>query len=484
MVISSPDTNSAFDSNVELNFDKRVLIEQVRYIEAEQTRLSGSNNIQEPISSDFAPNQHFEGRLWQRAYNLVERNDSAEQLVEQTGQAAKRFRLANLVVIIIAILLGAFGISYAINEVSGSSHTINIYWLLLILLGFNFISMLLWFVGITLNAQGLTSGVLARLAGWLPSHFRGKENASDRAWFNCHFSGRVGKWHFSKITHRLWLVYLFTGLIFLFILLMVRQYDFVWGTTLLSDHVFVTLTEVLSMPLQVLGFSTPTIEQIQQTRIGAEQILTVEHRSHWAQFLLGALLCFGILPRLLLLVWSILMHRNAQRRFKLDHYLPYYIHLRQQLMPLATHGQIIDADQSPPVAAKKTVNKVGQHTLPEGAKWVAVETDQNIKWPPASVIVENDFGQIVDRDSLAQVLQRLQQCRRPVIAIAVSSIRPPDRGIQRLVSTLKSNSEQGWLVLLQSKDDDNISESRLADWYRLAETVGISADHVISMRAS
>ena len=474
MVISNSDTNS------ELNFDKRVVIEQIRYIETEQIHLKDTGSA----PSDFSTNQHFEDRLWLRAHHLVERND----LAEQTAQAAKRFRLANTIVIIIAILLGAFGITYAINEVSGSNHTINIYWLLLVLLGFNFISMLLWFVGITLNVQGLTSGVLARLAGWLPSHFRSKNNAADRAWLNCHFNGRAGKWHFSKITHRLWLVYLFTGLIFLFILLMVRQYDFVWGTTLLSDQVFVKLTEVLSTPLQMLGFSTPTVEQIQQTRIGAEQILTVEHRSSWAQFLLGALLCFGLLPRLLLLIWSILMRADAQSRFTLDHYLPYYIHLRQQLMPLATHGQIIDADQSPPVAAKNIANKVEQHTLPEGIKWVAVETGQNIKWPPASVIAgndpENDLGQIIDRDSLAHVVQQLQQDRRPVIAIAVSSTRPPDRGIQRLISTLKSNSEQGWLVLLQSKDDDNISESRLAAWYRLAETVGISADHVISMRTS
>ena len=478
MVISNSDTNS------KLNFDKRIVIEQLRYIETEQAPLDGSEHIHEssvsdiPVS-DIPMGQPFEVRLWHRAHNLVERNDLADII----RQAEKRFRLANTAVIMITILLGAFGITYAINEVSNGSHTINIYWLLLVLLGFNFISMLLWFVGITLNLQGLTSGVLARLTGWLPNHFRGQDNAADRAWFNCHFSGRIGKWHFSKITHRLWLVYLLTGLVFLFILLMARQYDFVWGTTLLSDHVFVRLTEVLSAPLQMLGFSTPTVEQIQQTRIGAEQLLTVEHRSRWAQFLLGSLLFFGILPRLFLWLWAMLMHANAKRGFTLDNYLPYYIHLRQQLMPLATHGQIIDADQSPPVAAKKTMNKVEPHTLPEGAKWVAVETDQNIKWPPTSVTAENDLGEIIDRESLAHVLQQLQECKRPVIAVAVSSTRPPDRGIQRLISTLNENSEQGWLVLLQNKNSD-ISESRLAAWYRLAETVGMSADHVISMRAS
>lgn len=382
---------------------------------------------------------------------------------------------------IVVIFLGILGVSYAINEVGSGGHTINIYWLLLVLLGFNFISMLLWFIGITLNIQKLTSGILARLEAWIPNHFK-SNNAADRAWFNSHFSGRAGKWNFSVITHRLWLVYLSTGLLFLFLLLMIRQYDFVWGTTLLSDDAFVTLTEGLSAPLQTIGFATPTAEQVQQTRIGADNLLTVEHRSRWAQFLLGSLLCFGILPRLLLWIWSKLMHANARRRFELDHYLPYYIHLRQQLMPLASHGQVIDADQHPPEVSEKHVNKIEQHAVPDGVKWVAVETGQNITWPPVTVTAENDLGQIIDRDSLANVIQQLQQKNRPDIAVVVLSTRPPDRGLQRTISTLKSQCGQGWLVLLQN--DNEISESRLAAWYRLAEVVDIPADHVISMPAS
>ena len=139
---------------------------------------------------------------------------------------------------------------------------------------------------------------------------------------------------------------------FLVLLLMVRQYDFAWGTTLLSDTVFVTLTETLSVPLDALGFTTPSAEQVQQTRIGSSQealalTASAELRYLWAQFLLASLLCFGIAPRMLLWFWSWIMYRRARRLFMLDHYLPYYIALRQRLMPLASHGVVIDAGAAP-----------------------------------------------------------------------------------------------------------------------------------------
>jgi len=467
-------------TNFDTSFDKRLLIEQIRYIEKEQTLDYDAEEI-------TASRQHdFEDRLWQRAQYLAGRYDLNASL----AQAARRSRYANTVALIIAVLLGAFGVTYAITDIIGSHHTINIYGLLLVLLGFNFISMLLWLTGISLNMKGLTSGALARLTSWLPSYFENKKSPdaqvsaqADRAWLACNFSGRVGKWQFSRITHRLWLLYLFTGLIFLVLLLMVRQYDFVWGTTLLSDNIFLKLTDILSAPLQTLGFSTPTADQVQQTRIGAAQVLTVEHRSSWAQFLLGALLCFGILPRILFWLWSVLMHANARRRFTLDYYLPYYIRLRQQLMPLATHGQIVDADTSPPIVSETPTKTTEQHALPENAKWIAVELGNNINWPLSSVTADNNLGQIIDRDSMTRILDNLQQTTS-VIAVAVSAARPPDRGVQRMITQLTSNSEQCWLVLLRNNVDESIATTRLAAWYRLAETCGIPADHVISMSAN
>jgi hypothetical protein len=470
-------------------FDKRLLIEQIRYLEAEHPFVCENDET----FSDHSAHKDFEQRLWQRAQCLVDQYDLSALL----GRAARLAWYAKVIALLLAALCGALGIVYAITD----SYTINIYWLLLVLLGFNLISMLLWLTGISLNIKGLTSGMLARLTSWLPAHLESRFHSAqlasarsgklpgtqaDRAWLACCFSGRVGKWQFSKLTHQLWLVYLLTGLLSLLLLLMVRQYDFVWGTTLLSDNAFVKLTDVLSVPLQGLGFATPTAEQVQQSRIGllqadVLQVLNAEHRYVWAQFLLGALLLFGIVPRLLLWVWSALMYRLARRVFTLDFYLPYYITLRQHLMPLASHGQIIDADTAPPVIAKSPAVTPLPHALPAQTQWVAVELGAGLNWPPESINMVNDLGQVTDRESLSRILQQLQANKSPVVAVAVSSARSPDRGVQRTIASLLANSEQRWLVLLQQNEGEVVSPARLASWYRLAEACSVPADHVISM---
>ncbi len=461
-------------------FDKRVLIEQIRYIEAQQPLACNTENG----SPTPSKNSDFEHRLWQRAQSLVKSHD-----LPQLRHAARLSRYANTITLIVAAILGAMGVNYAVTNL----HTINIYWLLLVLLGFNFLSMLLWLTGISLNIKGLTTSMLARPGSWLVTHFKRpkathKRNKirtqADRAWLACHFSGAVGKWQLSKISHQLWLVYLATGLVVLVILLMVRQYDFVWGTTLLSDTAFVNLTAALSVPLEALGFATPSANQVMETRIGMAQTLTIEHRSQWAQFLLGALLCFGLFPRILLWIWSALMTTHARRRFRLDYYLPYYIRLHQQLMPLASQGQIIDADTAPPSISETPVLTPVPHVLPDKTQWVAVELGNNVNWPPASVKANNNLGQVVDSDSLASIVQRLQSNHCPVIAVAVSSARPTDRGVQRVIASLMSNCEQRWLVLLHNHENEAVSSTRLAAWYRLAEACKVPVDHVISMNSA
>mgnify|MGYP001827589322 CR=1 FL=1 len=467
------------------NFDKRLLIEQIRYMETEHPLACDT----EEHFSDHSIHKDFEDRLWLRAQRLVEQHDLSLML----DRAARLSRYGKMLVIFVAALLGALGSIYAITD----SHTINIYWLLLVLLGFNLLSMLLWLTGIGLNIEGLTSGVLARLTSWLPEHFKSRNQTNDngnnknsmqadRAWLDCNFSGAVGKWQLSKMSHQLWLVYLFTGLTFLVLLLMVRQYDFVWGTTLLSDSIFIKMTDILSVPLNILGFATPSAELVQQTRIGslpsdAAQTLTAEHRYHWAQFLLGSLLCFSIVPRILLWGWSVMMSRRAQNLFTLDYYLPYYINLRQRLMSLASHGEIVDADTSPPVRSETQVKTPVPHTLPVETQWVAVELGDNMNWPPTSINVANDLGKVINRESLTNILQRQQNNKHPVIAVAVSSARSPDRGVQRTIASLMSSSTQRWLVLLKKHEDEPVSSTRLAAWYRLAEACDVPADHVITM---
>jgi len=143
------------------------------------------------------PAQHdFSARLWLRATRLVERNELGPAL----GRAPQLARIAHGLGLLVAAILGALATSFALS----GGQTINIYWLLLVLLGFNFVSMLLWLVGISLKLDGLMAGGLAKITSWLPTLLKQKSQtsaAADRAWLACHFGGRVGKWQLSTITH-------------------------------------------------------------------------------------------------------------------------------------------------------------------------------------------------------------------------------------------------------------------------------------------
>lgn len=457
------------------SFDKSVLIEQLRHIEAEHV-LETNHASFEP---DYTTHNTFEDCLWQRAKRLVEHNSLSSELkhAERLSGYSKTIALA------LAAFLGAMASIYAVT----GSHMINIYWLLLVLLGFNLLSMLLWLLGISINQKTLTAGMLSKLTNWLPGHFLNKSQygvLADRAWLSCHFEGTVGKWRLSKLTHELWLVYLLAGFSILVLQLMTRQYDFVWGTTLLSDTSFVKLTEVLSVPLQMLGLTMPSAEQVVETRIGAVHTLTADHRYHWAQFLLGALLLFGILPRIFLWFWSLIMAGVSRRRFKIDYYLPYYISLRQQLMPLASHGEIIDTDISPPDISDAIDQKPGKHTLPVETHWVSVELGNDIEWPLVFININNDLGQVVDSDSQLRIQKNINENLFPEIAVAVSASRPADRGVQRIVKSLVSANTQRWLVLLKHNEQEIISSARLAAWYQLARDCNIPADHVISLNVA
>ena len=456
------------------NFDNKVLIEQVRCIESQQALANESEKLTTAAGASYS----FDDRLLQRARHLVRQQELKDILSHAPGV----WRLSNIFAGVLAVMLGAMASLYA---VSGGS-TINIYWLLLVLVGFNFLSMMLWVLGVSTGMDSLITGVLSKASAWLPTALGRRQTSigiADRAWLRCHIGGAVGKWRLSQVTQQLWLLYLCTGLAVLVLSLMARQFDFVWGTTLLSNESFVRLTSMLGQPLHALGFTIPSEQQVMETRIGAGYALNAAHRYGWAQFLIGSLLMFGILPRLILWVVCRAMLGVVQRHFALDYYLPYYIHLRQELMPMHGRSEIVDADTSPPASVEdeNPALQARAHTsqLPAGVSWVAVELGDDVAWPLATIGAQNNLGQVVDRASLDDILQRVRNLPGQNIAIAVTAGRPPDRGLKRTVSSLCSAAAGTSLVLIEPGSGDPISNARLTAWYRLAQECSVPAENVV-----
>ena len=451
-----------------------VRIEQLRQIETskgEDLSYASVADTDNHSDTDFEYKK-FIHRLKARSQRLIQENELTNVLLRPQAL----FKRASRISFVAAAILGVLA---AVNAV-GESGSLNIYWLLVVLLGFNLLSILLWVVGITFNMQRLSTGVAAQLVSWWP--YRNKENdatksLASRAWWQSCLTGRVGKWRFSVLTHKFWLTYLVSGLVMLILLMIARQYNFIWGTTLLSENSLPALTQRLAIPMEYLGFIAPDLNQIAASRIGVGE-QDGETRTAWASFLLGAFLVYGVLPRLILLGISILMQGWAERSFKLDLYLPYYIDLRQRLMSVAVKARVIDADPHPKVAVGQPVMlpKVDIKAIPSKAQAIGIELDKHIVWPDSVTVC----GNIINQQSHDEAVKAVKKIKTPLL-IGVAMHRLPDRGVQRMVKELvEISTGKPRLILLHKQSATSVDNARKLAWFRLAEACGISAEHVIT----
>ena len=206
--------------SVKINsFTDLVRIEQLRTIEsakAEELFYAGIADMENQAMADFKY-ADFTQRLSKRADHLIQDN----RLDNVINKPRHQYKQARWFCLIIAAILGGLASGNAVSEL----HTLNIYWLLAVLLGFNLLSLMLWVTGITLNLQGLSSGIAAQLASWFP--FRNKDNDTTeslarRAWWESCLTGVVGKWRISVLTHQFWLAYLAAGLVLLILLMLAK----------------------------------------------------------------------------------------------------------------------------------------------------------------------------------------------------------------------------------------------------------------------
>ena len=454
------------------NFNEQVRIEQLRNIESIQGKALSYASLSEmdnPAVTDFKY-ANFTQRLSKRADLLIHENRLEAVLMKPR----QHFKYACFGIIFLAVMLGGLAAGNAVSEL----YTLNIYWLLAVLLGFNLISLFLWFVGISFRIQSLSSGLVAQFASWIP--FRKKdsetsESLSSHAWWECCLTGRIGKWRVSILTHQFWLTYLVAGLVLLILLMMAKQYNFVWGTTLLPESSLPRLTEVIGKPLESFGMSVPDSEQITSSRMGKSK-QNAETRAAWARFLIGVLLIYGILPRVILLAFSIMMLKWSERNFKLDLYLPYYIDLRQRLMTRKAVSQVIDADPMAGVNSVEVEQPRETYALPINAYALGIELDDQILWPES---VSSQLN-IIDMQSMEEAAEWVKNLKGSLI-IGIAAYRLPDRGIQRMIRDLVHATQcTPWLLLLNKNPAVPVNESRELAWFRLAEICEIPAEHVVT----
>jgi hypothetical protein len=389
-------------------------------------------------------------RIQRRALWLAER-DGLTNALKHWLQGA---RLALLLLMIFAVLSGA-GLAFA----ALGQTPVNVFWALGSLLGLNLILLLSWLLGLIF--AGEHGATLGRLWLWLSEKLARDAKAAQLAPALLLMLQRkkLNRWALGTLVNGLWLLAMLSALILLLTLMATRRYGFVWETTILSADTFIHVTHALGYLPSLLGFNVPTVEMIRASGDGALDIESA--RQAWATWLVGVLVVYGVLPRLLLTLLCFWRWNSGKAALRLDLNLPGYAQLRERLMPTSERLGVNDPE---PAQLHRVESAVGEFAS-EGALLVAIELDEQRPWPPALPKNVSNAGILDSRESRHKLLEQLSRFPPARLAIACDPRRSPDRGSLALIAELARSAGETRVWLLQAPPGEALDAERLGDWH-------------------
>lgn len=389
-------------------------------------------------------------RIQRRALWLAER-DGLTAALKHWLQGA---RLALVLLMIFAVLSGA-GLAFA----ALGQTPVNVFWALGSLLGLNLILLLSWLLGLIF--AGEHGATLGRLWLWLSEKMARDAKAAQLAPALLLMLQRkkLNRWALGTLVNGLWLLAMLSALILLLTLMATRRYGFVWETTILSADTFIHVTHALGYLPSLLGFNVPTVEMIRASGDGALDIESA--RQAWATWLVGVLVVYGVLPRLLLTLLCFWRWNSGKAALRLDLNLPGYAQLRERLMPTSERLGVNDPE---PAQLHRVESSVGE-LASEGALLVAIELDEQRPWPPALPKNVSNAGILDSRESRHKLLEQLSRFPPARLAIACDPRRSPDRGSLALIAELARNAGETRVWLLQAPPGEALDGERLGDWH-------------------
>ncbi|KPG79692.1 MULTISPECIES: DUF2868 domain-containing protein [Pseudomonas] len=389
-------------------------------------------------------------RIQRRALWLAER-DGLTAALKHWLQGA---RLALVLLMIFAVLSGA-GLAFA----ALGQTPVNVFWALGSLLGINLLLLLSWALGLIFAGEHGAS--LGHLWLWLSEKFARDAKAAQLAPALLLLLQRkkLNRWALGALVNGLWLLAMLSALILLLTLMATRRYGFVWETTILGADTFIHVTQALGYLPSLLGFNVPTQEMIRASGDGALDLESA--RQAWATWLVGVLVVYGVLPRLLLALFCFWRWNSGKAALRLDLNLPGYAQLRERLMPTSERLGVNDPE---PAQLHRVESNVGE-LVSEGALLVAIELDEQRPWPPALPTNVSNAGVLDSRESRHKLLEQLSRFPPARLAIACDPRRSPDRGSLALIAELARNAGATRIWLLQAPPGEALDGQRLGDWH-------------------
>jgi hypothetical protein len=390
-------------------------------------------------------------RVEARALWLAQRDG----LMEALGHWKQGARLGLILLAVLAVVSGA---GMAATALAGAPMPVNVFWATGSLLGLNLLLLLAWLLGLLVDGDH---------GSWLGQVWLGLGQRLARDAKAAHLGTalvvllhrhRLNRWLFGATVNGLWTLCLLASLITLLLMFATRRYDFVWETTLLHSDTFVALTAYLGRFPGWLGFPMPTQGLIRASGDGPAVLEGA--RQAWAGWLVGVLVCYGVLPRAVLAAACWLRWRHGAARLNTDLEMPEANSLHERLMPSSEHLGVSDlpAEQSwaPPLPA--------QVTLGTGALVVGIELDDDQPWPPTASPAITDAGILDDRQSRQRLLEALAARPADRLLLVCDPRRSPDRGTQALLAELARNAAETRVWLIPPPAGYVADAARWADW--------------------
>ncbi|MGL4861252.1 MAG: DUF2868 domain-containing protein [Enterobacteriaceae bacterium] len=431
-----------------------------RYWLAESIRLTEHKNG--PLDDAAALRQvhtasgTLQDKILLRA-QLLAQCDGLKEAQQHWLQGAK---LAGLALLLLALLLG---VTLAFGALGESVRPVNILWAAGALLGLHLLSLLLWLL--SLLFPGDPGSIIGRLWLWMSDKLSrtGRSVQLVPALMVLLNRHKATRWGLAALLHGFWSVTLLSALVLLLLLLSTQHYQFLWQTTLLSSDTFITLIHFLSLLPELLGFSQPSLSTIEASAnqlIPHQLINSTSVDYQWANWLIALVVTYGVVPRVLLLLLSLLRWQWCLRQLQLDMTLVDNQLLAQRLQPASKQQGITD-----PAPERHNLSGVSYSPLPaSGRLLVAIELAEDLPWPPELPETIHDGGLLNDRQQRKALLQQLATRPAERLLIACDTRRSPDRGILRLISELASQSAacRIWLLALHQCDSQRLSSWRAA----------------------
>lgn len=427
---------------------------------------------------------------------IVARNVALAQR-EGLDDTARRWREnAMLVAVGTAGLAIASGVGAGLAALGDGGRPVNLFWALGGLLGIHLLVLALWAAGLFWGARlGSAAGRLVvagaarlsripALAAAGPQAVRPPAEALvPRALLGLLQRAGMLRWVLGAISHAWWLIALLSALVTLIAMLSTRRYGFAWETTLLSPDTFVALTHALGWLPSLMGFDTPDTMLVRAS--DGLQPLPAHAHAIWSSWLLGCVVAYGVLPRLILFIACALVVRWRRRRFSLDLSMPGLAVLRERLAP---PSERLGVTQPAPESLEGTGGPASAFATPDpslagvlapgflshpdpahAAVMVGIELSDHAMWPPKAAPAQViDAGNLDTRQQRNALLDQLTRQPPPRLLVVCDAAQTPDRGTVGLVAELVQLAQQARVWLHGDPD-----QARMDQWTDRLAAAGV-----------